>query len=1049
MLNRNQEIINEYFDNLYHDLLTSPCVLTSIVIPSSKTNNLVNIIGKFNPGIKKNQADLPVISINYIDENTTIDLYEDLKDIYLSEVKNTIKKIIENSNIYYSLSLDYRLLNDEIINLLKIKYQESKYTLRIIGENYYLDSKTYEKISFIDEIIVNDKEDDTTSTSNHTIIINNNLVIDNIIPNRGYDPINEFYITKELSPNEYSLVIDKINNTISTTRKLFIRIYNPDNYEYIIDNINKNKLNNDVEINFLGNPLSDTVKQFEYLKNCPNKITITYTTNEERLSILTKEPYSDNAHIEEELECNGKLSLTDYLGILYSIEFIQKKSKILELSPLEKLIYVYRYIEKNSKVLCQNKITREESYINKYSYANLFSIILRKLQVPCYTYHTSTKLKNISRIYDKKYKIDRLLITDITSDIETNRFSLYKIYSFSYFGLSPIDTLKSIKPDIITLPATLAITSNTYNEYANYSYNYEVKKNNLTKNTLDYSLQFLKLIGYDNVTKSNFYSFISNLISENSLEPLDEAILESAVSLIVEKEINDSRVNQKKFEIDNAVSSNRIGRSEFTSSPKILLKENTENPKYVSVNIIESKNKNEEFNHQKNLFITNSDKLIKDIYNQRLLAITSYKSCDNYISTINNAIIELYNNQIDYPLFLSNNRKRVLKILYDKYETKLYKQINKNLYEYLKDEIIRELEYIKNSKEFIYISSRNKDNFNYEEFVKNYDRLFTKIKYLLDKLSNQKSKKLGVKYKYENDTLSIIVDNPYIKEYYLEIIPSNIRNLLTEDTSPKNNPEEEKTPVFILNSVNKIPDYIEVYLDKLSKYNNYIDNINNIISTIENFVLIPSNQNRINEWINHEKSFSKLEEQLFKYKIELSNFRNTFFTKFSININSISEVKNYKLKDYSYKKDYTFYNTLLNKIEDEIINIASRNTKELNHNLEIKELLNLVDHIISYTNRFIINMSPTSENTTLEMEHLYNRKNSILEKISKIDSIQKGLNIIIKNKKINISTSINKINMSNSKQITIDILKYLKLKNNIKIKLSNQLLNRLRKNLNN
>ena len=48
--------------------------------------------------------------------------------------------------------------------------------------------------------------------------------------NGVYEPINEFYIVKELTKEEYSLVVDKINNTVSKTKKLFIRLYKPEIY---------------------------------------------------------------------------------------------------------------------------------------------------------------------------------------------------------------------------------------------------------------------------------------------------------------------------------------------------------------------------------------------------------------------------------------------------------------------------------------------------------------------------------------------------------------------------------------------------------------------------------------------------------------------------------------------------------------------------------------------------------------------------------------------------------------------------------------------------
>jgi hypothetical protein len=105
MLSRNQEIIKEYFKNIYNDLLVKPCILTSIIIPEKPTKDVVNIIGTFNPDIKiKNITSMPVISINYIDESTNEESDNELKEIYLKEIKKLINKLIPIViNVAYNL----------------------------------------------------------------------------------------------------------------------------------------------------------------------------------------------------------------------------------------------------------------------------------------------------------------------------------------------------------------------------------------------------------------------------------------------------------------------------------------------------------------------------------------------------------------------------------------------------------------------------------------------------------------------------------------------------------------------------------------------------------------------------------------------------------------------------------------------------------------------------------------------------------------------------------------------------------------------------------
>ena len=145
MLSRNQQIIREYLNETYKELLTTPCILTSLIIPSEPTKDIVSLVGTFNAEVIKNQiTSMPVISINYIEENTINEEYKDFKEEYLTEVKSIIIKLVKNSSIIYSFSLDYHLINDELLSILKEKYNESRFTLRIIGEEYILTQDTYD-----------------------------------------------------------------------------------------------------------------------------------------------------------------------------------------------------------------------------------------------------------------------------------------------------------------------------------------------------------------------------------------------------------------------------------------------------------------------------------------------------------------------------------------------------------------------------------------------------------------------------------------------------------------------------------------------------------------------------------------------------------------------------------------------------------------------------------------------------------------------------------------------------------------------------------------
>ena len=131
MLRRSQDIISAYLANTYEQFLDEKCILTSITKPKTKTNSVVDVIGRFEPIVKrKKYANNPIISVNYLDETNLESIPEEFKDEYLKGIKNIGKDIINNSYILYSLAIDYELINDEIIDMLKKKYHESKFTLR-------------------------------------------------------------------------------------------------------------------------------------------------------------------------------------------------------------------------------------------------------------------------------------------------------------------------------------------------------------------------------------------------------------------------------------------------------------------------------------------------------------------------------------------------------------------------------------------------------------------------------------------------------------------------------------------------------------------------------------------------------------------------------------------------------------------------------------------------------------------------------------------------------------------------------------------------------
>ena len=1022
-----KELIETNLTKTYKTFLTHPCVLSSLTVPKHPTKDIITHIGYFPQNTKKAQ----VISLNVLDEDTILSDYKEIKDVYLEEVNNIISKIIRNSTIYYSLSIDYRLLKDNIIESIKEKYQEQKFTLRIIGEDYILDEKTYKKISFMDEILVNQKEDNFEPNEDSDIIINNSLVIDNIIPNKDYEPINEFYVNKDLGIDEYKLVIDKINNTISGVKKLFIRIYKPERYPFIIRNIIDDNLDEITEINFLANPLLDDIKYFKPLIYCKNRITITYSTNSSRIERLEEEPYSDASHYKEELEINGKISLKDYLEILNTENFLTNKAKSLDLSPFEKLIYVYRYVIKNSTYFKQNEITHEETYINQYGYASLYSIYLRKLEVPVYVYTTSKAFRNIIYLNDKKYKLKQILVNDITKDIETNKYPLYGIYSFANFGMSIIDTLKERRHDFITIPASLVIKDDEYNKYISHSYNPSIREHNLNKDVKYFAYKFLTKSGIYKGPLKDIKKVLSNFLVENVLDGIDPKLLEKSISLIVDREINDKRVEQKSYEIENAVKTNKIGKSQFQEKPAIKVtidgkKENRE------VEIIEPISSDENLNKELRSFIKETSDYLEKIYTTNLESLKYLTSKEEPIEKLYSDLVKLYNDE-RYKLITDKTKENLMESLHNKYEKLLYAKIDKELYTYLTNIIIPELNNIVTSNELNYLLNCPLKKYNSKEYNKYSLKLSNRMKFLINKLSSQKSKRLNITYELKNHILTINVANPLVDPYKLYLLNPDL--FIPPKKRVINMEPEEYIDYSHLN------DYLDVYKIKLNKYNESVKSFNKVIEDIEKIEFDLKDDTCIDRFINLESSMIKLEDAIFLSKIDLSNFRTIFYTKFKTNINNYDEISNYKVETYSYKKKFKEYTNLLKNIELEIL--SYQNDPNIEENPKVQKLLKFLDYLESYLNRRIIDTSPSNIDLQGRINSISNFKKEIILKIKRVKDITSGLNITIKDPVIN-QNQIIVVKTPYRLLTNVTIIRCSKIKNNINLRKNTDLLNKIR-----
>ena len=1045
MLRRSQDIISAYLTNTYEQFLNEKCILTSITKPKNKTNSVVDVIGRFEPIVKrKKYANNPIISVNYLDETNLESIPLEFKDEYLEGIKNIGKDIINNSYILYSLAIDYKLINDEIIDMLKKKYHESKFTLRIIGGDFCIDTKLYEKLSFIDEIVVSHISEDIVLLNGSNLIDNQNIVIDNIIPDRKYQPINEFYLNKFLSNKECALITSKINATISNTKRLYFRMYEPSKYGELVKKLSSYGLGENVEINILGNPILDKIEDFEFIKSTNYKITVTFTTNPDRISKLTEEPYSDSHNFIEELECSNKVDSFDYLNILYSSNFLKRKTSTLELSPFETIVYVYRYIEKNSTFFIRNSITKEKYSEYKNGFATLFSILLRRLNIPVLIYTSTKNLKNICRIIDKKYKMDRIITFDITRDINTNRYQEHKIYSFTYFGSSPLTSMNESIKDYLTIPATLSISKEDYLENGNKSYNRYIKLYNPTETPIDFAKKALKIFGFteidENTTIDEFYDFIADYQTKKGLKSIESSAISSAVERIVQIEINSNRKKQKEYEITNSAITNELYETELLEETQILINLNNKKTKAITVSKTKPKSLNEDYNTEEHIFTKEIENIIKDIYSIKendLIHLTDNQEKINYLEQL---LKETLNEENKYKLLNMDCKKDIVERIYKKYEDNLFTKISKKLYLYLKNTLIPELKFITESKELNYLSLAKEEDYNTKEFDKYYKRVERNIKYFIDKLIDTNASKLGISYEYKNYNFSLKFKDSIIQDYHLNIVSADIIAISTMKTKTIYTIDPS---LPLIEESTKMKEYIEVYIDKLISQNKIINKSNDYINEIELLNVDIRNKESINRFIELEKKLSNQEKKLFNKRVELSNLKSTYLSKYNKNIQLTKDVKKIKQEKHIYTVKYSYYDNLLTEIKEYLLTLIPNKEVYLNSK---KQLMELVDSILSYLNRRIMFELDSVTDISNMINQYSSIKKEIINELDKKENISDIDDINIDNRELNFVNKTQPIKYNNKSLLNLENIKLYELIKNIVVKKNKKSLNRLKRN---
>ena len=376
-----------------------------------------------------------------------------------------------------TLGIDYRLLTDGVIDILSTAYNNHAIRgVRILPAGKRLDKELYDKFnnsSFTGMLLVADaiSNDINLDESEIDLRVENGLVRIEITEYMDRKRIihnnDNIHIIRELSEDELSYVVSLLNGYVYDN--IIVDFYNPAYYQKLLKTLKRLGCPDDVTIRFLGNPLYDEVSLYDDLDGIvDNPIVILYNTCNDLNSYYQSEPYSEAVHYYSDIEASGKTDVDTYTKMLNMIDEIVKHMKEKNYSPLEMVAYLYDYFKSHYEYNqnFENEEHGENADLDKIfdknnmiceGFSNLFSAILRRAGLLCFTYGTNNHQRNIIRLTDEKYGIDKIALIDPTWDLnDRNDFNNFLLKMDSY--------LYADQKEVITVPTSFFITQDDYNK---------------------------------------------------------------------------------------------------------------------------------------------------------------------------------------------------------------------------------------------------------------------------------------------------------------------------------------------------------------------------------------------------------------------------------------------------------------------------------------------------------------------------------------------------------------------------------------------------------
>ena len=518
---------------------------------------------------------------------------------------------------FLTLSIDGPLLeNDQVIEFLQRCINEEIINeLVIIGDDYVLNEETFNKLNLnnLFRISVANSEVDNYKIS----VTNPNYRIIEGLNSNTKSETNAVIINENIPNIELAAIIETLNNInknkmFSTEFNIELRFENPKRTVEIIKKLEEYGLDEKIGIKILGYPLTENADLYKELIPIVKKrqINVTYACCHDLIGLHTNEPFLVENSYKSELEPDGKTDLLTYIKILEFLEGFENKVDGID-SNIEKIMTAYQYLNDNyyydlhagdnkadgatrdvDKILDTNQIVC-------VGYANLLSIMCRRIGIPMFTYSAPKHELNIARVLEKDKNgnviFDKICTFDATNDSGyedlNEQGEVIKVDnkdSYTFFGLDPESELHFIDDEsFLTLANILAIHPKDISENKLLSASPYQSAFNSFYSPENYLYPMLHLMGYNyDETTINPYDVIGELQEQGRIGEIPKDLVMSTARNIERRkhpEMSEKEFNNHMNDVERRINNSIERRNTFFDKSI---------PARINKNIISSPNEN-------------------------------------------------------------------------------------------------------------------------------------------------------------------------------------------------------------------------------------------------------------------------------------------------------------------------------------------------------------------------------------------------------------------------------------------------------------------------